>query len=201
MECRIGYILHKLKKEFNQPANTMNLSTAQLTLRSALFLDLDHTLIRPKSGETFPKDADDWEFMPKMLNALWYDIHHTERPIVIVTNQGGVQAGYHTQEEIEAKLTKVEAELVTFLRGNFEYKYPVEVYSYAAYADNYYRKPLPGMAYQAACEIGLDLSKSHMIGDMESDRQFAKNAGMSFQYVDSYLGNLSYTAPTRVRQG
>lgn len=170
-------------------------------MKKALFLDLDHTLIRPKSGETFPKDADDWEFVPKMLNALWYDIHRDMRPIVIVTNQGGVVAGHHTVEEIEAKLKKVEEELVKHLRGNFEYKYPVEVFSYAAYAYNYYRKPSPGMAYQAACEIGLDLSKCHMIGDMESDEQFAKHAGMSFQHVDSYLGNRSYTQPLNVREG
>ncbi|SDY98037.1 HAD-IIIA family hydrolase [Hymenobacter psychrophilus] len=168
---------------------------------AALFLDLDHTLIRPKSGETFPKDADDWEFMPKMLNALWYDIHHTFRPIVIVTNQGGVTAGFHTIEEIEAKLAKVKAALVTHLRGNFDYKYPTEVYHYCAYNYDFMRKPMPGMAYQAAIDLNLDLSKSTMIGDMDSDEQFAKAVGMGFRHVDRYLGNVSYTAPLNVREG
>lgn len=172
-------------------------------MKPALFLDLDHTLIRPKSGATFPKDAEDWEFMPKMLNNLWYDLHSNPRPVVIVTNQGGVLAGFHTHREIEAKLKTIKQQMVAFLEGgkNGMRKYPTEVYHYCSYAYDYHRKPLPGMAYQAAIDLGLDLSKSLMIGDMESDEQFAKNAGMAYQHVDIRLGNLPYTAPTSVRQG
>ena len=44
------------------------------------------------------------------------------------------------------------------------------------------RKPRPGMAYEARDRLGLDLSASLMVGDMEVDRLFAENAGIPVFY-------------------
>ena len=49
--------------------------------------------------------------------------------------------------------------------------------------DNY-RKPSPMMAYYAKNEFpDIDLQKSIMVGDMNSDVEFGKNAGMKTIFV------------------
>ena len=43
------------------------------------------------------------------------------------------------------------------------------------------RKPQTGMAQQARSDFpDIDFARSLMVGDSESDRQFARNAGMAF---------------------
>ena len=50
-------------------------------------------------------------------------------------------------------------------------------------ADNY-RKPSPKMAYFAKEDFpDIDLSKSIMVGDMNSDIEFGKNAGMKTVFI------------------
>jgi histidinol phosphatase-like enzyme len=46
------------------------INEASQTTNGALFFDLDHTLIKPKSDKIFPKDKDDWEFILDVLNNL-----------------------------------------------------------------------------------------------------------------------------------
>jgi HAD superfamily hydrolase (TIGR01662 family) len=49
--------------------------------------------------------------------------------------------------------------------------------------DNY-RKPSPKMAYFAKEDFpDIDLSKSIMVGDMNSDIEFGKNAGMKTVFI------------------
>ena len=39
------------------------------------------------------------------------------------------------------------------------------------------RKPLPGLGYKAAADLGLDLRQSYMIGDKEDDVKFGRAIG------------------------
>lgn len=150
-------------------------------MRKALFLDLDHTLICPKSGNTFPRDKDDWEFMPNVLWRLWYML--TGKPdalIVVVTNQGGVAAGHQTREDVESRMLAI----CTQLRNHTG----AEVHSYVSYEYDDFRKPLPGMAHKAAADLAIDLTDSIMVGDMLSDAEFAANAGIgTFIWAEDYF--------------
>lgn len=150
-------------------------------MKKALFLDLDHTLIRPKSGDTFPRDKDDWEFIPDVIDRLWRKVAGiTGWPIIVVTNQAGVAAGFQTKEDVESRLLSI----CTVLRNHTR----AEVHAYVAYAYDYDRKPLPGMAYKAALDLGLDLRGSIMVGDMDSDKEFAENAGIgTFAWAHEYF--------------
>jgi HAD superfamily hydrolase (TIGR01662 family) len=57
--------------------------------------------------------------------------------------------------------------------------------------DNY-RKPSPKMAYFAKNDFpDIDLSKSIMIGDMNSDIEFGKNAGMKTIFIGDNELNLT----------
>lgn len=156
-------------------------------MQTALFFDLDHTLIRPKSGETFPKDLDDWEFLPSVLETLAFVLGQRLSPIVIVTNQAGVVAGYQTIPELETKLATIKAQMLEYLQAELGNNSPVEIHHYCAFAYDYDRKPAPGMAYRAALDLHLDLQNSLMIGDMDTDEEFAHRAGMNFQHINNML--------------
>jgi D-glycero-D-manno-heptose 1,7-bisphosphate phosphatase len=52
------------------------------------------------------------------------------------------------------------------------------------------RKPKPGMILEAAGELGIDLTKSFMVGDRSSDVAAGRAAGCSTVFVD-----LGYAEP------
>ena len=150
-------------------------------MKTALFFDLDHTLIHPKSGDTFPRDKDDWEFMPGVLDRLWQRLGGRQGSvIVVVTNQGGVAHGHQTKEDIEGRVLAICTQLRNHTRA--------QVHCCIAYAYDYDRKPSPGMAYKAALELELDLAGSTMVGDMATDEEFAKAAGIgTFIWASEYF--------------
>lgn len=171
-------------------------------MKKALFVDLDHTLIRPKSGGIFPNSADDWEFMPNVLNTLhtWHGRNILEpQVLVIVTNQGGVAAGHQTRAEVEVRLADIVHELRAHLRAGEN-----DIRVYVSYEDDYQRKPLPGLAFRAALDLGLNLPESWMVGDLPSDFKFSRNAGLlGFSWAESYFGWNRQPRPTplNVREG
>lgn len=155
-------------------------------MNKALFLDLDGTLIKTKSGNTFPKDIDDWEFKDYML-PLIKKFRDEGYNICIVSNQGGIELGYITQEQFERKMKKIEEELEQYIGGGVNHHY-------CGNTRSYFRKPLPGMAYQLAIALELSLRESIMVGDMESDAKFAKNAYIGTYYdVDDFIHTFQNT--------
>ena len=47
-----------------------------------------------------------------------------------------------------------------------------------------FRKPAPGLILRAACELGLDLARSWMVGDRWRDVDCGKNADCRTIFVD-----------------
>ena len=146
----------------------------------ALFLDLDGTIIITKSGKNFPTDIDDWMFIPKVLDNIKF---YSDQGyiICIVTNQGGIELGYITHENIDNKLKDITKEI--------EHRIGTYVNTvYCPYMSGYHRKPNPGMAYKMALELELDLKNSIMVGDSESDKTFAENANIgNFCYITEFI--------------
>lgn len=154
----------------------------------ALFLDLDHTLIHPRSGNTFPTDIDDWELAYGDVVGRLHQYKAKGYKLVIVTNQGGVDANFITEHEVQQKLKNVVKALQR-PDADEDYIY----WYYCPDMKSYFRKPNPGMAYRAALDLRLDLSESIMVGDLGTDHQFAKRAGIgSFKYANEFFSN-----PTR----
>lgn len=57
--------------------------------------DLDQTLVKPKSGNKYPKDAYDWAFTYHTVPAKLKEVATaTDRAVVILSNQGltGIQS-------------------------------------------------------------------------------------------------------------
>jgi DNA 3'-phosphatase len=146
-----------------------------------LFLDLDSTLIRTVSGKMFPQSHTDWQ---------WYNKHvmltlrrHMDYGIFIVTNQGGIEKGFVNETEFLSKISSI-VESVQSITDN---SVPVQGY-YCPKMESYDRKPLPGMAFQAARDFNINLKDSIMVGDMESDAEFAYNAGIgTFYHPDEFF--------------
>lgn len=54
--------------------------------RIAMF-DFDHTLVKPKSGGTFPKDADDWQWLRPSVPVVVKEWYAKGFAIIVFTNQ------------------------------------------------------------------------------------------------------------------
>jgi histidinol-phosphate phosphatase family protein len=128
--------------------------------RPALLVDRDGTLIVDLG---YPRDPDRVELLPgacEVLRGL-----QDRFALVIISNQSGLGRGLITQAQAHAVHDRV---IEQFARGGVEF------------AGAYYcphtpdescacRKPAPGLILAAARELGLDLTRSCMIGDKPSD--------------------------------
>ncbi len=131
-------------------------------VNKGLFLDLDGTIIRTKSGKTFPVTKDDWEFNGDILKRIekYVDMGWT---ILIVTNQGGIEAGHVTMNDFRHKIRKIIGEIIVATGCPFSriaYRFSI-----SNNPDDFYRKPNPGMGYDLAITHILNLSESVMVGD------------------------------------
>jgi D-glycero-D-manno-heptose 1,7-bisphosphate phosphatase len=93
--------------------------------------------------------------------------------VVVVTNQAGVAKGYFQEEDVvrlhewmAGRFAERGVEIAAFYYCPFHKKATVEKYR----ADSDCRKPRPGMILQAVRDFEIDLSRSLMVGDKESDR-------------------------------
>ena len=100
--------------------------------------------------------------------------------IIIVTNQQGVGKGIMTNSDVE-KVHRYMIQEIEQQGGKVDAVYFCP--QLKSVHDNY-RKPSPKMAYFAKNDFpDIDLSKSIMVGDMKSDVEFGKNAGMKTVFV------------------
>jgi D-glycero-D-manno-heptose 1,7-bisphosphate phosphatase len=144
--------------------------------RPAVFLDRDGTLIEevnylahPDQVRLFAGAAD----AVRTLNARGV-------PVVVVTNQAGVARGYFPEAriaEVHARLDELLAAAGARVDGYYACPHHPDA------ADERYRvacgcrKPSPGLLRRAETELRLDLSRSCMIGDKESDLEAGARAG------------------------
>lgn len=140
-----------------------------------LFMDLDHTLIYPKSGNTFPTDINDWAIIEGVPFAIAKYAKDGYRPI-IVSNQGGIKLGHSTEKETHEKFRAVIQEICRI--GGMEPSLFRYFFCTTNNKENHFRKPNPGMADAAASMIDgeIDWENCIMVGDMDTDEGFAKNA-------------------------
>jgi D-glycero-D-manno-heptose 1,7-bisphosphate phosphatase len=109
----------------------------------------------------------------------------------VVTNQAGIGRGYYSEQDFlslsdwmrDVFLTQgVIIDKIYYCPFHPEYglgRYKVE---------SSYRKPGPGMILQAAREFDVDLSRSVLVGDKESDIQAGISAGVGFNILYDPIG-------------
>lgn len=142
----------------------------------ALFLDRDGVINVDKHHL---HKIEDCEFMDGIFD-LCRDYKNKGFEIVVVTNQAGIAKGLYSETDY--------FKLRNFIHKEFaqqgcpiaaEYFCPYHQEGQGEYKRNsFYRKPNPGMILRAAKDLNLDLAKSVLIGDAETDIMAAKTAGV-----------------------
>lgn len=170
----------------------MRVLSFPLQFVKALCLDLDGTVRRSKGGHTFIKDETDIELMPgieKIINRYrsfgWL--------IFAISNQGGVAHGFKThidvQNELDATIILFEANPFHIIKQCYhEPSGKVEPFNHRSLL----RKPDIGMlalAEKDAYDFGyiVDWDHSIMVGDRPEDEELAKNAGIQFFHIETFL--------------
>ncbi len=168
---------HQVEADYkNGVVQVKNLHNKQ----KAIFLDRDG-VINKHIG--FLRHIDDFELIEGVSDAIRH-INQSGYLAIVVTNQPVIARGEVTWDELHEIHRKMETLLGkegAYIDGLYicphhpdkgfegerpEYKFVCEC-----------RKPKPGMLLQAAHDFNIDLSKSYMIGDSQSDIEAGKNAG------------------------
>ena len=159
--------------------------------RRAVFLDRDGTLMEEvnycNDHKTVRVFSGALDALQRLREAGWITI--------VVTNQSGLSKGKITPEQYEA----VKAEFLRQLPGAID-----AVYFAPDHPENPTprRKPGIGMLEEAAREIGIDLSRSWMIGDKAIDVECGLRAGCQTILVRTgYGANLENTGADLVHEG
>jgi len=142
----------------------------------AVFLDRDGTintevgyLNHPDQLELIPRSA----LAIKLLNEAGFKT-------VVITNQAGIAKGLlqetllpEIHQRLSMLLDKEGARIDRFYYCPHHPEAAVEQYR----IDCQCRKPFPGLVLQAAAELGIDATRSYVIGDKSCDIELAHNVG------------------------
>jgi len=143
----------------------------------ALFLDRDG-VINVDHGYVYLKE--DFEFIDGIFD-LCRQAKQRAYLIVVITNQAGIGRGFYSEQEYfnltewMCGIFKSEGVIIdSVYHCPFHPLYGVGKYRIDAEC----RKPRPGMLIQATKEHNIDLSRSILIGDKESDIKAGLEAGV-----------------------
>jgi DNA 3'-phosphatase len=95
--------------------------------------DMDGTLIKTKSGKTFPVDENDWVLWDPSVRTVLQRLHAEKKYLAIISNQSGIKENKVTRAAIQRKVDKIIATL------------GVPMDFICATEDDRFRKPRPGM--------------------------------------------------------
>nr|WP_164504228.1 HAD family hydrolase [Nitrosomonas sp. HPC101] len=127
----------------------------------------------------------DFEFVPDI-----FDLVRTARDVgykvIVITNQAGIGRGYYTEAQFHAltqwmrqRFEDQSASIDAVYFCPFHPKHGVGHYR----QESEFRKPNPGMFFQAAREHELDLSRCVLVGDKASDIEAAAAAGIPVRFL------------------
>ncbi len=165
----------KVVKSESQKSASLDVKTfghsdfATLLKGVTVFLDRDGTLNRD-SG--YVKAVEEMELLPGSVEAV-ARLNRTGARVVVVTNQSGIARGLFTPSTLEA----IHGRLRSLLQAG------------GASLDGIYhcphhpddgcacRKPRRALVDRAAADLGLDLSRSYVVGDQKRDVELARAIG------------------------
>ena len=158
-----------------------------------IIFDIDGTLTTTKSGETFRKSADDWEWLTGRLEKL-KELSQQGARFALASNQAGVAFPWSkfSQEEMQKEIDRVGEEIGSFYNAVC-YSTPNEKALPQYFnANDQRRKPGPGMLLEAMeCyrEKYGELLEEHtlMVGDRSEDQAAASSAGVYFLHAESFF--------------
>ena len=157
-------------------------------LRKALFLDRDGVI---NVDHGYVHRVEQFDFCPGITELIIYAVA-AGYAVVVVTNQAGIGRGLYTEADFQklniwmlAELAKRGALIERIYHCPYHPDHGVGEYR----RESPLRKPNPGMLLLAAQELGLDLSRSLIVGDHESDIQAGLRAGLAQTVLIDWSGS------------
>lgn len=148
-------------------------------LRPAVFLDRDGTLNVQvvREGKPYPPaSVAEFQLFPD-VPAACRELHAAGYALVVATNQPDVGRGDQDQAIVEAMHERLRALVPEIDR--------IEAcYDPGRGQPSRRRKPEPGMILDAAAALGLDLTRSWMVGDRWRDIDCGQRAGLRTIFID-----------------
>jgi D-glycero-D-manno-heptose 1,7-bisphosphate phosphatase len=118
--------------------------------------------------------------IPEILKFL----HNHSYKLILITNQQGVGKGLMTLEELNSVHNYMQELILKNVGICFdEINFCTDLKS----TNSFRRKPNPGMILESAQKCNIDLSKSFMIGDSETDIQAGKSAGVKTIFISEEI--------------
>jgi len=144
-------------------------------LKKMVFLDRDGVLIYEPTDTKQVDSPDNLKILDGVVDGL-RKLLSAGFELVMVSNQDGLGTALFPREKFDAVQNKL---LVDFKSAGVEF-YQVFICPHLPQDGCGCRKPRTGLVENFLSAGMVDLSRSLVIGDRESDRQFAENIGVSF---------------------
>jgi D-glycero-D-manno-heptose 1,7-bisphosphate phosphatase len=138
-------------------------------MRPGVFLDRDGVLNERPPEHEYVRSVDAFELLPGVEAAL-RRLSAAGFVLVVVSNQRGIARGLVTWETLR------EIEDVIANRSGVAVQFRYCPHDGAAQCAC--RKPQPGLLVEAMLEFDIDRSRSFMVGDMPSDVEAGRRAGV-----------------------
>jgi D-glycero-D-manno-heptose 1,7-bisphosphate phosphatase len=153
------------------------LTGAAFAGRPAVFLDRDGVITQEVHFLRRPADVRLTEGVAAAIAAL----NAQDVAVVAITNQSGVARGRLSWEDFAAVQDEIARQLAregAQVDAIFACGYHPDGTSALAVADHPWRKPAPGMLFEARARLGVDLARSFVVGDRRSDLEAGRAAGV-----------------------
>ena len=142
-------------------------------MTKAVFIDRDGVIVEDNG---YVHKLEDFKLVPNAIDGLKLLKNYK---LFIITNQSGIGRGYYTLQDFFDYNNRVLKEL-----KKQKIKIKKTYYCYHKPEDNCdCRKPKTKFLKDAEKEFGIDLKKSFVIGDRESDFEMGRNAGCKTIHV------------------
>jgi D-glycero-D-manno-heptose 1,7-bisphosphate phosphatase len=140
-------------------------------MNPAVFLDRDGVIIQNR--ECYVRDWVDVEFIPESLQAL-ERLSQSTYKIIFISNQSAVGRGIISIAQAEVINQRI-IEKIADAGGRVDASF---ICPHAPEDNCSCRKPLPGLIFQAAEALSIDLPSSVLVGDAITDIQAGSAAGI-----------------------
>jgi D-glycero-D-manno-heptose 1,7-bisphosphate phosphatase len=136
-----------------------------------IFLDRDGVINKELN---YLHKIKDFQFIDGIFEACQY-LENLDYKIIIITNQSGISRGYYTEVDFQILTDWM---ILKFKKNNINI---LDVFHcpHLPNANCDCRKPKPGMLLEAKSKYNIDMQKSWLIGDTETDIIAANNSNIT----------------------
>lgn len=159
--------------------------------KRAVFLDRDGVINEVLSKRVkFVNKPEEFYFLPGVPEAIKKLNRHFDY-VFVVTNQGGVGLGYLTEKD----LRRIHDHMKRELKRKGAEIHDIACCIHPPHLGCECRKPGSKMIEDLAEKYGVDLSRSYMVGDQETDIAAGKRAGTKTIYIGAYSPSADASFP------